>query len=129
VLAAITLSPVHLDVVNTTYWPGYPWPQLGATYDVVLPMAYWTLRRGDLRDGQRYVTDTVDRIRAATGKPGLPIHVIGGLAEDATGPDLAGMVRAVRAVHAIGGSLYDWSSSTPTQWKDLRALRALRPAR
>jgi hypothetical protein len=126
VVSAITLSPVHLDVVNPTYWPGYPWPELGTTYDAVLPMAYWTLRRGDQRDAERYVTDTVDRIRTATGMHALPVHVIGGLAEDATTPDLRGMVASVDAVHAIGGSLYDWSSSTPTQWKDLRSLRTLR---
>ena len=33
-LAAITLSSVHLQVVNPAYWPGYPWAELGATYDV-----------------------------------------------------------------------------------------------
>lgn len=32
-LAAITLSGVHLQVVNPDFWPGYPWAELGATYD------------------------------------------------------------------------------------------------
>ena len=129
VLTAITLSPVHLEVVNPTYWPGYPWARLADTYDAVLPMAYWTLRRGDLRDAATYVRGTVERIRAAAGRPDLPVHVIGGLAADSTGADLAGMLRAIRAERAIGGSLYDWSSSTPTQWKDLRRLTALRTDR
>jgi hypothetical protein len=126
VLTAVTLSPVHLDVVNPVYWPGYPWAKLADVYDAVLPMAYWTLRRGDLRQAESYLRDTVERIRTAAGRPDLPVHVIGGLAEDTTGTDLAGMLRAVRAEHAIGGSLYDWASSTPTQWKDLRPLTALR---
>jgi hypothetical protein len=126
VLSAITLSPVHLDVVNPVYWPGYPWTELADTYDAVLPMAYWTLRRGDLRQAETYLRGTVERIRTAAGRPDLPVHVIGGLAEDTTRTDLAGMRRAIRAEHAIGGSLYDWASSTPTQWKDLRPLTALR---
>jgi len=126
VLTAVTLSPVHLDVVNPTYWPGYPWAQLADDYDAVLPMAYWTLRRGDLRQADSYLRQTVERIRTATGRPDLPIHVIGGLAEGTSAADLAGMLQAIRAEHAIGGSLYDWASSTPTQWKDLRSLTALR---
>jgi hypothetical protein len=126
VLAAVTLSPVHLEVVNPTYWPGYPWAELARDYDAVLPMAYWTLRRGDLRQAEGYIRDTVQRIRAASGRPDLPVHVIGGLAEGTTSQDLAGMREAVRSLHAIGGSLYDWNSSTPTQWRDLQPLTALR---
>jgi hypothetical protein len=126
VLAAVTLSPVHLEVVNPTYWPGYPWAELARDYDAVLPMAYWTLRRGDLRQAEGYIRDTVQRIRAASGRPDLPVHVIGGLAEGTTSQDLAGLSEAVRSLHAIGGSLYDWSSSTPTQWRDLQPLTALR---
>ena len=127
VLAAITLSPVHLEVVNPSYWPAYPWAQLADAYDAVLPMAYWTLRRGDLREAETYVRGTVERIRADAGRPNLPIHVIGGLAVDSTTEDLAGMLRAIRAEHAIGGSLYDWGSATPTEWKGLHPLTALRP--
>lgn len=41
VLAAITLSSVHVEVVNPEFWPGYPWAELAATYDVIMPMAYW----------------------------------------------------------------------------------------
>ena len=62
-LAAITLSGVHLQVVNPEYWPGYPWAEIGATYDAVLPMAYWSLRRGELRSGSRYVGENIDLVR------------------------------------------------------------------
>jgi hypothetical protein len=126
VLGAITLSPVHLEVVNTSYWPDYPWQAIGSTYDTILPMAYWTIRLGDLRNGATYVTDTVDRIRADTGRTDLPIHVIGGLAAGATPADLAGMVQAVQQEHAIGGSLYDWRTSHADEWTALSSLRPLR---
>jgi hypothetical protein len=125
-LAAITLSSVHLQVVNPDYWPGYPWEELAAAYDVILPMAYWSLRRDDLRAGLRYVGENIDRIRAATGREDLLIHVIGGIADEATVADVEGMVAAIEDRGAIGGSLYDWNTSTPGQWAALQPLRELR---
>jgi hypothetical protein len=126
-LAAITLSPTHVQVVNPAYWPGYPWADLGATYDVVLPMSYWTLRRGDLRAGARYVAEDIDRVRASAGAD-IPVHAIGGLAAGAAPADLEGMVTAIGRGGAIGGSLYDWGSSTPSQWAVLAPLRRRRAA-
>jgi hypothetical protein len=125
-LAAITLSSVHVGVVNPAFWPGYPYAELGAAYDVVLPMAYWTLRRGDLAESRRYVGENLDRIRALVG-PDVPLHPIGGIADAATTADLEGLVDAVEAGGAIGASLYDWSTSTAEQWALLRPLRDLRP--
>jgi hypothetical protein len=124
-LGAITLSATHVQVVNPAYWPGYPWADIGATYDVVLPMSYWTLRRGDLRAGARYVAEDIDRVRASAGAD-VPIHAIGGLAAEATPVDLEGMVTAIGRGGAIGGSLYDWGSSTRSQWAVLAPLRRLR---
>ena len=128
-LAAITMSSVHLQVVNPEYWPDYPWAELAATYDVILPMAYWTLRRDDLREGLRYVGENIDRIRAATGREDLLIHVIGGIADEATVTDVEGMLAAIEDRGAIGGSLYDWNSSTAAQWAVLQPLRDLRATR
>lgn len=127
VLAAITLSSVHVGVVNPDFWPGYPYAELGAAYDVVLPMAYWTLRRGELADGERYVTENLQRLRAQIG-PDVPLHPIGGIADAATAADLRGFVDAAEAGGAIGASLYDWATSSPEQWAALRDLRDLRPS-
>jgi hypothetical protein len=124
-LAAITLSAVHVQVVNPAYWPGYPYAELAGDYAVLMPMAYWTIRTGDLRAGATYVRQNLERIRAAVG-PTEPIHVIGGIADAATDADLDGMVQATRDDGAVGGSLYDWATSTPEQWERLRPLRALR---
>lgn len=125
-LAAVTLSSVHLQVVNPTYWPGYPWAELGETYDAVLPMAYWSIRRGDLRAGNRYVSENINRIRTAMGDNAVPIHAVGGIADEATVVDIEGMATAIEARGAIGGSLYDWNTSTAEQWAALRRLRDLR---
>ena len=87
-IAAITLSTVHVEVVNPAFWPGYPYAELGADYDALLPMAYWTpahrrpaieraLHRRERRPPPR-----------ARRRPTSPIHVIGGIADEATAADL-----------------------------------------
>ena len=128
VVAAITLSSVHVQVVNPDYWPGYPWAELAASYDAILPMAYWSIRRGDLRDGLRYVGENIDRIRASTGREDVLIHAIGGIADEATLADIEGMLAAIQDRGVIGGSLYDWDTATAAQWEALQPLRDLRPA-
>ena len=123
-LAAITPSPVHLQVVNTAFWPAFPWVELGDAYDVILPMAYWSIRDASLRDGERYVGDGIDRIRTSTQDPDIPIHVIGGIADDLPPDEVAGMVRAIEARGVLGGSLYDWATSHDAQWDAIAPLRA-----
>lgn len=123
VLSAITLSSVHVQVVNPAFWPGYPWAELGAIYDVIQPMAYWTIRRDDLRDGARYVGENLDRVRVSIGRDDVPVHPIGGIADTATVADLEEMVAVIHDRNAIGGSLYDWATSTPEQWEALAPLR------
>ena len=123
-LAAITPSAVHLQLVNPDFWPAFPWPEVATTYDAVLPMSYWSIRTGALRDAETYTNGNLERVRTSLGDPDLPIVPVGGLAEDATAEDLAGMVRAIESNGAPGGGLYDWASSTPEQWAALFALRA-----
>jgi hypothetical protein len=123
-IAAITPSAVHLQVINPDFWPGFPWPELADAYDVILPMSYWSVRRPEWRSGERYTGENIDRIRASTGRPDIPIHAIGGVADGASVADVQGMVRAIQARGILGGSLYDWNTSQPAQWDALRPLRA-----
>ena len=120
-IAAITLSAVHVQVVNPAFWPGYPWAEIGTDLrprdadGVLVDPQGRAARRG------RYVGENIDRIRASTGRDDLPIHVIGGIADGVTPADLDGMVAALEARGAIGGSLYDWATSTAEQWRRLAA--------
>ena len=123
-LAAITPSAVQLQVVNRQLWPAFPWPELAQTYDVLMPMSYWSIRKGALRDGEVYTGGNIDRIRASVGGADVPVIPVGGLAEDLTPADLAGMVRAIEARGVPGGGLYDWATSSPEQWAALAPLRA-----
>lgn len=127
-LSAITLTPVHLEVLNPDYWPGYPWAELGRAYDVIQPMAYWSIRTGELRSGERYVFENLERLRALAGDE-VHLHPVGGIADEVTDTDLDGMVTAAEAHLAIGGSLYDWATSSPAQWDRLAPLRDIRELR
>src|SRR2546430_12284097 len=37
-IAAIVLPPVVLEVVNTNYWPNFPWKAIAGSYDLWMPM-------------------------------------------------------------------------------------------
>jgi hypothetical protein len=129
VIGAITPSAVHLQTVNSDYWPDFPWARVAEEYDLILPMTYWTIRLPEWRDGSRYVGENIDRIRAATGDPDLPLHMIGGIADEAPVEQVQGMLAAIEArPGVIGGSLYDWATSSPQQWAVLGPLRDRNPA-
>jgi hypothetical protein len=129
VIAGITLSAVHLQEVNPAFWPDFPWADVAETYDLLMPMAYWSIRLPEWRDGSRYVGENIDRIRAATADPDLPLHVIGGIADGAEVADVQGMLHAIDAREGIlGASLYDWATASPQQWATLSPLRARNPA-
>src|SRR3546814_14779517 len=79
-------------------------------------MAYWSVRRPEWRDGERYIAENIDRIRAATGRPDLPVHPVGGIADGVSVPEVEGMLRASAARGAVGPSLYDWPTPNPAPW-------------
>ena len=123
-LAAITPSAVHLQVVNPAFWPAFPWAELAEPYDAILPMTYWSIRKGELRDGERYVGDNLDRIRASIGDEDVPIVAVGGIADGVTTADLEGMVRAIEARGGAGGA-----ASTTGRRRRRTSGAILQPAR
>ncbi len=111
-LGAIVPPPVQLEVVNTSYWPRFPWRDLDPTYDVWLPMAYWTTRsvESGYRDSYRYAEESTRRLRNNVGRPDVVVHIIGGIGDETTVADLEGFRRAIEDTGSIGGSIYDWAS-------------------
>jgi hypothetical protein len=87
-------------------------------------MSYWSIREPSMRDGEVYVADDVARVRTSTGDPDIPIHVIGGIADAVSVEQVEGMVRALADGGAIGGSLYDWATSSDALWEAMAPLRA-----
>ena len=120
-LGAIVLPPVVTDVLNTAYWPEFPWRELRDLYDVWLPMAYWSNRSEEgFTDPHWYVSENIARVRRHLDDPCAVVSVIGGYDLQETAEDYAAMVRAATEQQAIGVSVWDWPTTPPSAWPALR---------
>jgi hypothetical protein len=122
-LGAIVTSPDRLVRTDPHFWPGFPWRQLAETYDVFLPMTYYTYRVKGPRAAASYTSQSVQIIRQQTSGLRVPIHVVGGISFDATGPETQGFVQTILERYVIGASYYTFPGITVDQWKALSALR------
>jgi hypothetical protein len=110
-LGAIVPPAVQLEVVNPSYWPRFPWAALDVSYDVWLPMAYWTTRAGSrYADPYAYAEESTRRMRANIGRPDVVVHLVGGIGDALGDGDLERFRQALDDTGAIGGSIYDWAS-------------------
>jgi hypothetical protein len=123
VISAIVLPPVLMEDVNPNYWPDYPWAGLAPLYDVWQPMDYWTGRKPEWNDAYRYTAEDVVRLRQRIGKPDAPVHTIGGIADHTTPDDVNAMLQAAIDTSCIGGSLYDYRTTTDDLWQPLQGFR------
>jgi hypothetical protein len=126
-LGAIIPSPVGMRLLPR-YWPRFPYAALARTYDVVLPMAYFTYRAHGPAAVTKYVRSSVRIIRAATGGNSVPIHVIGGLAGVVATADAAAFAHAAAACGAAGLSLYDLHATKESVWPLLAGAAATTPS-
>ena len=125
-IAGIVLPPVVMEVVNTNFWPAFPYREIAPHYDVWMTMGYWTNRTNasGYRDAYRYTKENVDRLRNNLGQPDAPVHPIGGIGHSMSGDDVEGYRRAVADVRGLGGSIYDWHTTAGEHWDRLRSLRS-----
>jgi hypothetical protein len=121
-VAAIVYPAVQLEVLNTTLWPSFPYQAVNKSVDLWMPMSYYTYRSSEsgLRSPYRYTVDSVDRLRERVGDPDVPVHIIGGLAEESTPDDYLDMVRAADATDALAWSVYDYVTTGSWAWPYLR---------
>lgn len=115
-LAAIVIPPTSLEI-NKQRWPGFPWAALAPSYDVFMPMNYWTAHGKDAKTADDLTRRNVQETRALTGKP---VHIIGGLGEDADVSQVRAYVNAARAAGSLGGGLYDFTTTKSNVWGELR---------
>ena len=126
-IGAIIPSPVGMQR-HPRYWPRFPYRGLARIVDAFLPMAYFT-HYTDTRGGvYAYVRGVIRTIRARTGDPEVPIHVIGGIADHVDGPGLTGFTQAVAACSVAGVSLYAYLETSAEEWSLLRRIPLARPA-
>jgi hypothetical protein len=121
-LGAIIPSPRGLIRVPT-YWPGFPYRELPKYYDVVLPMSYASFHYHGAEAVGQYIRDNVEIVRRETGVPDIPVHVIGGIADDMTPVDARAFVSAASSEHVFGASLYEFPRTSAFQWQLLQRLR------
>jgi hypothetical protein len=121
-LGAIIPSPRGMQLLPT-YWPNFPYADLGLTYDVILPMGYFSYRPTDLGGAYGYTVRNVALIRRGTGDPEIPIHIIGGVGDDVSAAQVNAFVRATRDCGVAGASLYDFTTTVAGGWKYLRGVR------
>lgn len=122
-LGAITPGPAGLRR-HPHYWPGFPYRSLARSYDVFLPMAYATNYVHGSTATRAYDAADVAGIRAATGNPNVPIHLIGGIAGTMGTREAAGFMQAVADCHPLGYSLYDFPITSTVEWKALTSPAA-----
>lgn len=121
-LGAIIPSPAGM-AMHTTYWPTFPYKSLAGVYDVMVPMGYYTYHGNGYGNAYRDTRNNVRIIRESTGRSTIPIHVIAGLAAQSSGTETLAYVRALRENGCVGGSMYDWSTTDSTDWKQLASVR------
>lgn len=124
-IAAIVPSPIAMEL-RPTQWAGFPWEGLAAVSNLFMPMSYWSFRSDCPQRPEQcaygYTTGNVERIRALTKRPTIPVHVIGGVGDSITPQEVADFVRGALAVRAYGASLYDYQTTRSEYWAHLRKL-------
>ena len=121
-LGACIPSPAGM-AMHTSYWPRFPYRMLAGIYDVFVPMGYYTYHGDGYAHAYSETRDNIRIIREKTGRPTVPIHVIAGDAAKSSGGETTGYVRALRENGALGGSMYDWATTSDASWRALANVR------
>jgi hypothetical protein len=120
-LGAIIPSPVGL-ARKSGYWDAFPYTSIARTYDVILPMGYYTYHA---KGAAAVAADAKENLRIVRAQPGcatIPIHLIGGIAHKSNAGDVDSFVRAAQEGGCVGASLYEWAGTTSAEWEKLRAI-------
>jgi hypothetical protein len=122
-LSAVIPSPTGMTI-HASFWPNFPYKQLAAIYDVMVPMGYYTYHVHGYANVFAETARNFSIIREQTGDPRIPIHVIGGMAGDSSATEIQAYTRAVRQYGGLGASLYDYATTKANAWQFLRLVPA-----
>lgn len=121
-LGAIVYPPVLFEEIRPDFWPGFPWKELAQSYDVWMPMVYWTeieAESSTYGDSYRYTESGSRTLIANLDDSAALIHPIGGVADTSTVEDFEGFVRAANETGAVGFSMYDYRTTSMAGWEVL----------
>ena len=82
----------------------FPYAELAAIYDVFVPMVYSTYRGDGPAVVSRDVTRSMTILRTATGRPDVPLHLIGGLGDELSGAEARAFARLVSTLRPRAGA-------------------------
>ena len=119
-LAAIVIPPHTLER-DTSRWPGFPWKTLAQSYNLFMPMNYWTAFGKSSTTASDLTRYNTEKTRSLTGRP---VHNIGGLGDSADRKQVAAYVKAAKAAGSLGGGLYDYTTTRSDVWGELAKLNA-----
>jgi hypothetical protein len=122
-LGGIIPSPRGM-VVHRDYWPDFPYAELAAIYDVIMPMSYFTWNHPTGPSTHLYLTQNIRIIRREVGSDQVPIHVIGGIAQEANIEQTEAFVHVLRERGAVGGSYYTYTGVHGAEWTVLQEIPA-----
>jgi hypothetical protein len=120
-----SLGAIIPDPKTQRYWPNFPYRRVAKVYDVFLPMSYFTFRTKGYRKVYDYTKASLRIVRRETGDARVPIHIIGGLAGDASRAEVKAFTRAAGEKRAIGASLYDLPLMSPSDWVHVKRIQRL----
>ncbi|MGH2597279.1 MAG: hypothetical protein ACRDH7_15150 [Actinomycetota bacterium] len=120
-LGGIIPSPRGI-VVHKDYWPHFPYAGLAEVYDVLMPMSYFTWHHPTADSTHLYLTQNIRIIQREVGSDQVPIHVIGGIAQDASLPQAQAFVDVLRERGVIGGSYYTYTGVDEAEWGVLQQI-------
>jgi len=130
-----TLGPDALMAIATfpPQWlagRAYPFATAALSWNAVVPMDYWHLRRRAYTAAEAYdfVRESVTLIRART-RPDMPVEVLGQMfdiyqsgANSPSAAEILACASAARDTGALGVSFFEWRHATPEEWGALQAI-------
>ncbi len=120
-----SLGAIIPDPAGQRYWPFFPYAALDESFDVFMPMGYYTYRTSGYKGVFTYTKRNIQIIREAIGDPDVLVHPIGGIAGRAPKNEVKAYVNSSIVYGAIGGSLYDYPIMKRWEWKKLQPLKKL----
>jgi len=108
----------------------YPFATAALSWNAVVPMDYWHLRRRAYSPAEVYtfVRASVALIRART-RPDMPVEVLGQMfdirrsgVDSPSAAEILACAAAARDTGALGLSFFEWRHATPQEWAALTGL-------
>ena len=124
-LGAIIPSPVGLRRPHSV-WGNFPYSMLPRYYDIFVPMGYYTFHGRGAKSAYTDASQNLSILRSQPGCSAVPVHLIGGIAEDSSTGQVQGFAQAVREGGCLGASLYGWAGTSSAAW---RAMASIAPCR